>query len=121
MKNSKRTLFLSILFVLAAIGVSAQGQRQPNSIADRQVNVILQRLEQSSDRFRGSLDVALANGRIDETRPQNNINSFEPAFSSAVDQFGDVFIRRQAGAADVQNILHKALPVNGFMTRNRLS
>jgi hypothetical protein len=121
MKNSKRTMFLSILFVLAAIGVSAQGQRQPNSIADRQVNVILQRLEQSSDRFRGSLDVAFANGRIDQTRPQNDINSFEPAFSSAIDRFRNQFTRRQAGEADVQNILHTALPVNGFMIRNRLN
>jgi hypothetical protein len=121
MRNSKRTMFLSILFVLAAIGVSAQGQQQPNRIADRQVSVILQRLEQSSNRFHNSLNVALVNGRIDEMRPQNDINSFEPAFSSAVDQFRDRFTRRQAGAADVQNILYKALPVNGFMTRNRLS
>jgi hypothetical protein len=121
MKKLKRTMFLSILFVLAAIGVSAQGQQQTNRIADRQVSVILQRLEQTSNRFHGSLNNELVHARIDETRPQNDINSFEPAFSSAVAQFRDRFTRRQAGAADVQNILYKAFPVNGFMIRNRLS
>jgi hypothetical protein len=58
---------------------------------------------------------------MDEMRPENDINTFEPAFSNAVDQFRDRFTRRQAAAADVQNILQKALPVNGFMSRNRLS
>ena len=58
---------------------------------------------------------------IDEMRPQNDINTFEPAFSSAVDQFTDRFTHRQAAAVDVQNILQKALPVHGFMSRNRLN
>jgi len=58
---------------------------------------------------------------MDEMRPENDINTFEPAFSNAVDQFTDRFTHRQAAAADVQNILQKALPVNGFMSRNRLS
>lgn len=121
MKISKRIMSVFILFALASIGVSAQVQRQSNRIADRQVSVILQRLERNSNRFRNSLNVALLNGRIDETRPQNDINSFEPAFESAIDQFRGRFTRRVAAAADVQNILQKASPVNGFMTRNRLN
>jgi hypothetical protein len=121
MKSSKHIMSLAMMFVLALIGVSAQAQRQSNRIADRQVSATLQRLEQSSNRFHGSLNLALVNARIDETRPQNDINTFEPAFSSALDQFKDRFTHRQAGAADVQNILQKASLVNGFMNRNRLS
>src|ERR1043166_3159277 len=121
MKNSKNITSLAILFALALISVSAQAQRQSKRIADRQVSLALRRLEQSSNRFRGSLNLALINGRIDETRPQNDINTFEPAFSSAIDQFRDRFTRHQAGAADVQNIMQKASLVNGFMNRNRLS
>jgi hypothetical protein len=120
MKNSKRIMSVLILFALGLIGVSAQGQR-PNRVTDPQVSTILQRLERSSNRFRSSLNGALMNGRIDETRPQNDINSFAPAFESAIDQFRNRFTRRQAGTADVQNILQKASLVNGFMTRNRLN
>src|ERR1051325_631622 len=121
MNKSKRYVSLLILFALAVIGVSAQAQPRSYRSADRRVRIILQQLEQSSNRFHKSLNLALVNGRIDETRPQNDINSFEPAFSSAVDQFTDRFNRRQANQGDVQNVLRKALLVNGFMTRNRVS
>ena len=120
MNKSKRVMSVLILLALAVIGVSAQAQR-PDRVTESQVSSILQRLERSSNRFRGSLNVALVNGRIDETRPQNDINSFAPAFESAIDQFRDRFIRRLAVAADVQSILQKASLVNGFMTRNRLN
>jgi hypothetical protein len=115
----KRRIVSALAFVvLSIVGVNAQNA---NRIADRQISGMLQRLEQSSNKFHNSLNLALVNGRVDETRPQNDINTFEPAFSSAVDQFTDRFTHRQAAAADVQNILQKALPVNGFMSRNRLN
>lgn len=121
MNKSKHIWSILVLFAFGLIGMSAQAQRRPNGITDRQVSVILQRLEQSSNRFHNSLNLVLVNARIDETRPQNDINSFEPAFTSAIDQFRDKFRRRQDGVADVQNILQKAELVNGFMTRNRLN
>jgi len=110
-----------VLLALSIIGVSAQTQRQSSRLATRQISAVLERLEQSSSRFRGSLNDALVQARIDETRPQNDINSFEPAFESAFDQFRDRFTRCLVVAGDVQNILQKASPVNGFMTRNRLN
>jgi hypothetical protein len=118
MNRSKNILSVIILFALGIIGISAQAQRRPNGITDRQVGVILQRLEQSSNRFHNSLNLVLVNG---ETRPRNEINSFESAFSSAVVQFRDRFTHRQEGEADVQNILQKAALVDSFMTRNRLN
>lgn len=47
------------------------------------------RLDRNTNTFRDSLNNALVSDRIDETRPQNDINSFEPAFESAIDQFRD--------------------------------
>jgi hypothetical protein len=121
MNRSKHILSVLILLALGLVAMSAQAQRRPNGITDRQVSVILQRLEQSSKRFHNSLNLILVNGRVDETRAQNDINSFEPAFTSAIDQFRDNLRRRQDGEADVQNILQKAALVDGFMTRNRLN
>ena len=121
MKNSKRIVAVLILLALAVIGVSAQTQRQTSRAATRQTSIILQKLYRSTNTFRDSLNNALVSDRTDETRPQNDINSFEPAFESAIDQFRERFNSRRAGTADVQNILQKASPVNGFMTRNRLN
>ena len=121
MKNSKRIFSVLILCALALIGTGVQAQPRSSRITDRQVSTILRRLENSSNRFRGSLNMALMNGQINETRPQNDINSFAPALEGAIDQFTDRFTHRQAVAADVQNILEKASLVNGFMSRNRLN
>ena len=121
MKNSKSIVSVFILFLFSIIGMSAQAQRQPARVTDRQVGVILQRLERSSSRFRKSLNAALVQGRIDQTRPQNDINSFEPGFESAINQFRDQFNHSRAGVADVQNVLQKASLINGFMTHNRLN
>jgi hypothetical protein len=120
MNKSKSVMFVIMLFAFGLICVNAQTQ-QSNRLRNRQVSGILQRLERSSNIFRNSLNLALVNGHIDETRPQNDINSFEPAFSSAMDQFKDRFTHRQAVVADVQDVLQKASIVNGFMTRNRLN
>jgi hypothetical protein len=120
MKNPGRIVSVLILFAVSIIGANAQVQRPPNGIADREVTAILQRLEQSSNRFRGSLNSALVQAHI-ELRPQNNINSLEPAFERAMDQLRDRFARRIASAADVQHLLQQASLVNGFMTRNRLN
>lgn len=121
MKKSERMMSVLVLFGLAALGLSVQAQRQTDRVTDRRVSGILQQLEQSSNRFRDNLNRALILANIDETRPQNDINSFEPAFVSAIDQFRDRLTQRVAVAADVQNILQRALVVNGFMTRNRLN
>jgi hypothetical protein len=118
MNRSKYILSVIVLFALGLMGTSAQAQRRPNGITDRQVRVILQQLEQSSTRFHNSLNLVLVNG---ESRPQNDINSFESAFSSAVVQFRDRFTHRQEGDTDVRNILQKAALIDSFMTRNRLN
>src|ERR1041385_2349694 len=120
MNKAKIVMFVIMLFAFGLICTNAHAQ-QESRLRDRQVSGILQRLERSSTRFRNSLNLALVNGRIDETRPQNDINSFEPAFSTAMDQFKDRFTHRQAVAGDVQDVLQKAVIVNGFMTRNKLN
>jgi hypothetical protein len=116
MKKSKRIMSG---FILCALAVIAQAQRR--RVNDRQVRSILQRIERSTNTFRNSLNLALVNQRVDQTRRQNDINNFEPDLGSAIDQFKNRFATRQAGTVEVQNILQKASLVNGFMSRNRLN
>lgn len=116
MKNSKRIMSGFLLCALAVIGVTAQAQRRPARVNDRQVSTILQRVERSTNTFRTSLNRALVNQRVDQ-----NTNTFEPDLGTAIDQFKNRFATRQAGTADVQNILQKASLVNDFMSRNRFN
>jgi hypothetical protein len=118
----KNIISVFILFAFSiVIGLSTQAQQQTNRNNTRQVGNMLQRLERSSSRFRSSLNVALVQGSVDQTRPQNDISTFESGFQLAIKQFRDQFTRRLAVASDVENILQKASPVNSFITQNTLN
>ena len=116
--------FVSAFILLGfsiVIGLSIQAQQQTNRNNARQVSNILQRLERSSSRFRNSLNVGLVQVSVDQTRPQNDISTFESGFQLAIKQFRDQFTRRLAVASDVENILQKASPINSFVSHNTLN
>lgn len=121
MKNSKRIMSVFILFAFAILSVSVQAQRRPNRVSDRQVRVILQRLERSSTRFRGTLDTALDRSRIDGTRAEDDLNSIVRDFDNATTQLKDRFGHRRDVASDVDNVLRRAAPINDFMNRNSVN
>ena len=114
------SVFILLAFSIIA-GVSIQAQPQPNRNNTRQVGNMLQRLERSSSRFRNSLNLALVQGSVDQTRPQNDVSTFESGFELAIKQFSDQFSRRLAVATDVESILQKASPINNFITQNTLN
>jgi len=113
------------MFVLLALsivsGLSIQAQQQTNRNNTREVGNMLQRLERSSSRFRNSLNVALVQGSVDQTRPQNDISTFQSGLDLAIEQFRDQFTRRLAVSSDVESILQKASPINSFITQNTLN
>ena len=115
---------VSVFIVLAfsiLVGLGIQAQQQTNRNNTRQVGNLLQRLERSSGRFRNSLNVALVQGSIDQTRPQNDISTFQSGLDLAIKQFRDQFTRRLAVASDVESILQKASPINSFLNQNTLN
>ena len=115
---------VSVLILLAfstVIGVSIQAQQQTNRNNTREVRNMLQRLERSSSRFRNTLNLALIQGSVDQTQPQNDVSAFESGFELAIKQFRDQFTRRVAVATDVESILHKATPINSFINQNTLN
>src|SRR5687767_15849621 len=114
MQNSKIISSILILLALAVANISVQAQRRSSRAADRQVGVILQQLNRSSGRFRNSLNSAVARQRIDQTRSGNNINTFQSDFQRATTQLNTQFNQRQAGVADVENVLQSASVINGF-------
>jgi hypothetical protein len=120
MKNSKRIVSVVILFAFSVVGVCAQRQPQSYRINDRKVSVILQRLERSCNQFHNSLNSALLQSSIDQTRSENDINTFEPGFENAIHQFRSQFGRHLEGVADIESVLGQASLINGFMARNRL-
>lgn len=122
MSNLKSIVSVFILLAFSIfIGLSIQAQPQTNRNNTRQVGNLLQRLERSSSRFRNSLNVALVQGSVDQTRPQNDISTFQPGLDLAIKQFRDQFTRRLAVSSDVENIMQKASPIDSFVSHNTLN
>ena len=121
MKNLKCIITAISLFVFSTIVFSAQTSPPSRRIADPQVKVILQQLEHSSTRFRTSLNSALVQSRIDQTLPENDINTFESGFEETIHQFRSQSGNHLEAVAAVESVLRQASLINGFMARNRLN
>ena len=113
-------VFILLLFPII-IGLDVQAQPEPHRNNTRQVGNMLQQLERSSSRFRNSLNVELVQRSVDQTRPQNDISTFQAGFDLAIKQFRDQFTRRLAVGSDVEAVLQKASPINSFISQNTLN
>jgi hypothetical protein len=121
MVNRMKRLILATL-VLALFGATASIEAQRVSRAnERNVRVLINRIERRTADFRVSLDQSLDRSRIDGTRREDNINLFVTDFESAVGRLRERFNQNQAVAADVQDVLNRGAAINDFLLRTRLT
>jgi hypothetical protein len=93
----------------------------PYRLSDREVERILERIEEQSGKFRSSLDSALDRSRLDDTNREDNINAFVSEFDQEVKRLHDRFDERKSVAADVQAVLDRAARIDNFMRRRGLT
>lgn len=90
-------------------------------INDRQLDAVIRRIENGTDRFRADMGNALDRSTYNGTRAEDNINQFVRDFENATDQLRSRFNSRNSAASDVENVLRQATYIDDFMTRNSLS
>ena len=119
-----RLFVISVFCVCSALLVStaqAQVVGQPYRLDDKDVERIIKRIEQQSDRFRSSLDDALDESRFNGTNREDDINSFIKNYYEQTKRLRDRFDKHNSAAADVEAVLDTAARLDDFMRRNRLS
>jgi hypothetical protein len=120
----RRLLVLACACVLTALFAAngaAQVIGQPYRLSDKDVEQIIHRIEQQSDRFRSSLDDSLDKSRFNGTNREDDINTFVKEFYEQTKTLHDKFDDHKSTAPDVQSVLERAVRIDGFMRRNRLS
>jgi hypothetical protein len=119
----KRIKLLSaIFFIILGAGTVASAQAdRPYRMAEDELKSLLERIEQSADRFRGSLDSALDRSRADGTRSEDNINDYIKEFERATDHLKSRFSENRSAASDVEEVLNRAVFIDRFMITHRLS
>src|SRR5437764_14356307 len=93
---------------------------QPYRISDQQVDTLLRRIANESDRFRNDLDNSLDRSRYDGTRAEDNINQFVSNFADATAQLRSRFDARRSVSSDVENVLRQATYIDDFVRRNSM-
>ena len=90
-------------------------------ISDRQLDALIRRIENGTDRFRTDMGNALDRSTYNGTRAEDNINQFVRDFETATDQLRSRFNSRSSATADVESVLRQATYIDDFMRRNSLS
>jgi outer membrane lipoprotein SlyB len=90
-------------------------------INDRQLDALIRRIENGTDRFRADLGTALDRSTYNGSRAEDNINQFVRDFETATDQLRSRFGSRNSATSDVESVLRQATYIDDFMRRNSLS
>lgn len=122
MRVTLRQFTLLTLFSIAiSLGTSVQAQTRPYRVTDRQVQILLNRIETRTDTFKIQVERALDNSSADGTRREDTINMLVSDFESATDQLTDNFSSRRSTTGDVDEVLRRAGVINSFIRSNRIS
>ncbi len=119
----KLFVVLTVFICSALLATSAMGQvsGQPYRLNDKEVEKIIHRIEQQSDRFRASLDSGLDKSRLNGTNREDDINRFVKEFYDETKKLHDRFDHKKSTAPDVRSVLERAASIDDFMRRNRTS
>jgi cytochrome c556 len=90
-------------------------------VDDKEVEQLLKRIEQGADEFRKSLDRALDDSSIDDSKAEDDINHFVTEFAESTDHLRDHFGRSQVITYDIEDVLRRGVSIDGFMQRHRLN
>ena len=110
----------AIAFILFSITTSF-AQVRPYRVTDRQLEVLLQKIESQTDRFRSMVDRDLDSGPMNGTRYEDGALDYIGNFENATDRLLENFRDRRSSASDVEEVLVRASAINGFMNRNLMS
>lgn len=127
-KNISKVIMAAIaLFMVAVAAIPAQAQYGRRSrgrgYTKAQVEQIIRRLENQSDRFVRSFDRSLDNSRADGTRREDNLNQRARDFENALDVLRQEFDRTdryQDTRSQVSSVLSIAEDINRAVRNRRL-
>ncbi len=119
--NIRKFTSLTIIAVaMAFLTTAINAQVRAYRVTDRQVQTLITRIENRANTFKSRLDTALDRSNIDGTRQEDSINNMVQEFENATNRLKSNFNARRSTAADVQDVLMRAVPINRFMLNNNL-
>jgi hypothetical protein len=110
-------------FVIAGLTAApaAANTQEPTRLSDEQVERLLERIEKAADKYRESLDDALDKSHLDDSKREEEINTYVKEFEDATDRLEKRFDDDKEAAEDVRDVLTRAARIDGMMGRFALT
>ncbi len=121
MNGTWKLILGAALFALVIPSSALTAQRQQRRWYRGNIDQILRKLEEDTDRFRKSLDSALDRSRLDGSNREDNINAFVGEFEEATDRLKDRYEDQGYAPGQMREVLTRAARIDQFMRRRRLA
>ncbi|MEP7149135.1 MAG: hypothetical protein ABI857_09655 [Acidobacteriota bacterium] len=108
-------------FIVTALLFPIAAAAQIGGARDRQARSLVTRIETRTDTFRREVDLSLDRSPINSTDREDRISDFVAEFETATDALKRSYDSNRNIDNEVNEVLNRALFINRFMTRNRLS
>jgi len=110
---------IAFAMTIMSLAINAQipGVRGQN----RQVRDLLTRIETRTDSFKREIDLSLNRTPINNTNREDRISDFISSFEASTDTLRRSYDANRNIDNEINDVLNRALFINRFMTRNRLS
>ena len=110
-----------IAFAMTIMSLTTNAQIGGVRGQDRQVRDLLGRIETRTDSFKREMDLSLNRTPINGTNREDRIADFIAAFETSTDALRSGFNSNRNVSSEVNDVLSRALFINRFMSRNRVS
>lgn len=117
---SRRLVLMSALFALTLVSGAFAQTRRARTSTYRTRNLII-RLDTKTAQFRSYTQASIDRSPINGSNREDRIAEFITDFESAATSLRQDYDARRDVTADVQEVLNRALFIDRFMARNRLS
>ena len=99
----------------------ASGNAGQSSLSDKDLDLLIGRIENGGDALRSSLTDGFDRTRYDPTRNEGRMNDAVRSFKKATDQLRIQFDNRQLGVNDIERLIGQASPLESFMRNNKVT
>ncbi|MGI8555275.1 MAG: hypothetical protein ACR2LT_02820 [Pyrinomonadaceae bacterium] len=106
---------ISFLVTLFSISYAVQAQVRAYRVSDRQVRVLINRIDNRTNSFRRVLNRSLNSSALNGTGSENSISAYVSDFETATKTLRDNFNNRIDTTADVQDVLNRAGVIQNFL------
>ena len=117
----RKQITTGVLIAFAATLLPIVANAQIRTYQTAQARTLLARIETKTDTFRRAVDSALDRSPINSTAREDRISDFMSEFENATDSLRRNFESNQNVNDEINEVLTRALFVNQFMNRNRLT